>query len=173
MCRRLTFRPGSAKKEAGSCSTDTTGTQSVQHPDTGRCALFCLPGAKQPHIKKGGLHDAADKNTGCGLRTADVVFHGAGDGGRQRRAQARRDVQRGLPARAEGDRVHGRDRLCRLHALWQPRGAAHRAQTRPAGARQSAARDAGRVRLHGHGHVPVDEPDRNGAVHGHFSGPAG
>lgn len=34
-------------------------------------------------------------------------------------------------------------------------------------ARQPAARDAGRVRLHGHGHVPVDEPDRNGAVHGH------
>lgn len=24
----------------------------MQHPDTGRCALFCLPGAKQPHIKK-------------------------------------------------------------------------------------------------------------------------
>ena len=38
---------------------------------------------------------------------------------------------------------------------------------RPAGARHPAARDAGRVRLHGHGHVPVDEPDRNGAVHGH------
>ena len=62
------------------------------------------------------------KTQGCGLRTADVVFHGAGDGGRQRRAQARRDVKRGLSARAEGDRVHGRDRLCRLHALWQPRG---------------------------------------------------
>lgn len=26
--------------------------------------FFCLPGAKRPHIKKGGLHDVADKNTG-------------------------------------------------------------------------------------------------------------
>ena len=164
---RLTFRPKSAKKEPARVALTQQERKACSIRNTGRCALFCLPGAKQPHIKKGGLQYAADKNTGCGLRTADVVFHGAGDGGRQRRAQARRDVQRGLSARAEGDRVHGRDRLCRLHALWQPRGAAHRTQIRPAGARQSAARDAGRVRLHGHGHVPVNEPDRNGAVHGH------
>ena len=108
----LTFQPESAKKELARVALTQQERKacSIRTPDAVR--FFCLPGAKQPHIKKGGLHYAADKNTGCGLRTADVVFHGAGDGGCQRRAQARRDVKRGLPARAERDRVHGRDRLC-------------------------------------------------------------